>query len=201
MAVVSAARIVLLSGSLLGQIKSTLISADATAASILRLTGRVGVWDVPPRPFVLGAYRSLVVWSNSCMALCAGFSMQEQPYSSLERIMGRYSISSVFQSPPHFKNATTRGALRASLHCVFNTLMCFLKEKCASHHSPRNAVESSTGRNVSLILIAGGLATLDRGLVKCMTLHLWAANLKPFLVAHCDPYPETKQEPRWPTKL
>ena len=24
----------------------------------------------------------------------------------------------------------------------------------------------------------------DRGAVKCMTLHLWAANLKPFLVAH-----------------
>ena len=98
--------------------------------------------------------------------------------------MARYSIRSVSRSPPHFKCATTRRRFRASLHCVFNTLMCFLKERCESHHSPRNFVESLTGRNVSPILIAGDLGTLDRGAVKCVTLHLWAANLKPFLVAH-----------------
>ena len=107
-----------------------------------------------------------------------------QPWSSLERIMAPYSIRSVSRSPPHFKCTTTQWRFRASLHCVFNTLMCFLKERCESHHSPRNFVESSTDRNVSPILIAGGLGTLDRGAVKCMTLHLWAANLKPFLVAH-----------------
>ena len=61
-------------GCLKGQIKSTLISADATAASTLRPTGRVWGRDMPPRPFGLGAYRSLVVWSNSCRAWCAGFS-------------------------------------------------------------------------------------------------------------------------------
>ena len=45
-------------------------------------------------------------------------------------------------------------------------------------------LNTRSGRNVSPILIAGGLGILDWGAVKCMTLHLWAANLKPFLVAH-----------------
>ena len=65
--------------------------------------------------------------------------------------------------------------LRASLHCVFSTLMCFLNDRRESQHSPRNFVDSSVG---------GRLWARDRGAVKCMTLHLWAANLKPFLVAH-----------------
>ena len=51
-------------GCLKGQIKSTLISANATAASTLRPTGRVGGRDMPPRPFGLEAYRSLQFWSN-----------------------------------------------------------------------------------------------------------------------------------------
>ena len=87
-------------------------------------------------------------------------------------------------SPPHFKWATTRMRLRASLHCVFSTLMCFLNERRESHHSPRNFVDSTTGRSVSPIPIIGGLWARDCGAVKCMTLHLWAANLKPFLIAH-----------------
>ena len=41
-------------GCLKGQIKSTLISADATAASTLRPTGRIGGRDMPPCPFGLG---------------------------------------------------------------------------------------------------------------------------------------------------
>ena len=104
--------------------------------------------------------------------------------------MARYSIRSVSLSPPHFKWATTRMRLRASLHCVFSTLissdftLCFLKERCKSHHSPRNFVDSSTGRGVFPILMLGSPWTLDQGAVKCTTLLLWAANLKPFLVAH-----------------
>ena len=98
--------------------------------------------------------------------------------------MARYSIKSVSLSPPHFKWATTRMRLRASLHCVFSTLMCFLNERCESHHSPRNFVDSSTGRSVFPILTMGGLWARAHGAVKCTTLHLWAANLKPFLVAH-----------------
>ena len=94
------------------------------------------------------------------------------------------TASRVSLSPPHFKWATTRMRLRPSLHCVFSTLMCFLNEGCESHHSPRNFVDSSTGRSVFPILTMGGLWARDRGAVKCMTLHLWAANLKPFLVAH-----------------
>ena len=70
--------------------------------------------------------------------------------------MARYSIKSVSLSPPHFKWATTRIRLRASLHCVFSTLMCFLNERCESHHSPRNFVDSSTGKDVFPILTTGG---------------------------------------------
>ena len=106
------------------------------------------------------------------------------PQASLERTMVRYSISRVSLSPPNFKCATTRMRLRASLHWVFSALMCSLKERCESHHSSRNFVDSSTGRSVSLILIVGGLWTLYRGAVKCTTLHLWVANLNPFVIAH-----------------
>ena len=52
------------------------------------------------------------------------------------------------------------------------------------HHSPRNFIYSTTGRNVSPILIAGSLWTVDRGAAKCMTLHLWVKKLKPFPVAN-----------------
>ena len=62
--------------------------------------------------------------------------------------MARYT-NSVSLSPPHFKWATTRTRLRASLHCIFSTLMCFLNERRESHHSPRNFVDFSTGRSVS----------------------------------------------------
>ena len=37
----------------------------------------------------------------------------------------------------------------------FSALMCSLKERCESHHSSRNFVDSSTNRSVSLILIVG----------------------------------------------
>ena len=94
------------------------------------------------------------------------------------------TASRVSLSPPHFKWATTRLWLTASLHCVFITLMCILNERCESHHSPRNFVDSSTGRSVFPVLTMGGLWARDWGAVKCTTLHLWAANLKPFLVAH-----------------
>ena len=90
--------------------------------------------------------------------------------------MAQYSIISVSLSPPHFKWATTQIMFRASLHCVFNTLICFLKKWREYHQSPRNFVDSSIGRSVLPIFIVGGLRTLDRGAVKCMTLHLWAGN-------------------------
>ena len=70
------------------------------------------------------------------------------------------------------------------LALCLSTLMCFVNERRESHHSPRNFVDSSTGRSVSPILTMGGVWAWDRGAVRCMTLHLWAANLKPFVVAH-----------------
>ena len=93
------------------------------------------------------------------------------------------TVSEVSQSP-HFKWATTRMRLRASLHCVFSTMMCFLNEMCESHHSRRNFVDPSTGRSVFPTLTVRGLWVRHRVAVKCMTLHSWAANLKPYLVAH-----------------
>ena len=47
---------------------------------------------------------------------------------------------------PHLKSATAQRRLRASLHWVFNTLMCFLMERCESCYSPGNFVDPSTGR-------------------------------------------------------
>ena len=67
---------------------------------------------------------------------------------------------------------------------VFSTLVCFLNERCESQHSPRNFVDSSNGRSVFPVLTMGDFWARDRGAVKCMTLHLWATNLKPFLVVH-----------------
>ena len=98
--------------------------------------------------------------------------------------MARYSIRTVSLFPPHFKCATTQMRLRASLHSAFSALMCFLREGCESHQNPRNFVDSFTGRGMLSILRVGGRWTLKRGAVKCTTLHLWAANLKPFIVAH-----------------
>ena len=97
--------------------------------------------------------------------------------------MARYSIKSVSLSPPHFKWATTWMRLRASLHCVFSTLMCFLNERCESRHSPRNFVDSSTGRSVFPVLTMG-VSELETGVQWNVQLCTGAANLKPFLVAH-----------------
>ena len=62
--------------------------------------------------------------------------------------------------------------------------MCSLKEVCKFHHSPRNFVDSSTGRGVSLILIMGGVSGLCVRLQWNVQLYfLWAANLNTFFVA------------------
>ena len=95
--------------------------------------------------------------------------------------MAQCSISRVSLSPPHFKCATIRMRLKASLH---SALICFLKERLESHQRPSNFVDSSTGRGVLPILAVGGRWVRERGAVKCTTLHLCAANLKPFPVAH-----------------
>ena len=65
----------------------------------------------------------------------------------------------------------------------------FLKERCESHHSPWNFVDSSTGRGVFPTPTVVGLRILVRGAVKRTTVHLRVANLKSFLVAHsCIPF-------------
>ena len=95
--------------------------------------------------------------------------------------MARYCIKSL--SPPHFKWATTGMRLRASFHCVFSTLMCLLKERCESHHSPRNVVDSSMAE-VCFQSSQWGISQPETVVQWNAWLHLWAANLKPFLVAH-----------------
>ena len=106
--------------------------------------------------------------SSCCKSVFDSVPYTMQPQSSLERTMARYSIRSVSLSLPQFKWATTRMWLRASMHCFFSTLMCFFNERCESHHSLRNFIDSS-GRSVLPILTAEGLWALDRGAVKCMT--------------------------------
>ena len=143
---------------------------------------RSGWYRTLPMPVSIQSCECCPVFEDWYSMLCH-IQCNHSP-ASLERTMAQYSIKSVSRSPPHFKWATTRIRFRASRHCVFSTLMCFLKERRGSHHSPRNFAESSIGRKVLPILIARGLRTLDRGAVKFMTLHLWDVNLKPFLVAH-----------------
>ena len=105
-----------------------------------------------------------------------------QPQSNLEKTMARYSIrsASLFSSP--FQVSDHSDEVESLLALCFQHTDVLLKWE--SHHSPRNFVDSSTGRSVSPIPTMGGLWARDCGAVKCMTLHLWAANLKPFLVAH-----------------
>ena len=55
-------------GVFMGQTVSMSISADVMASSTLRLMGFAGGRVIPPLPFGLGRYRSLVVGSNSCSA-------------------------------------------------------------------------------------------------------------------------------------
>ena len=85
---------------------------------------------------------------------------------------------------PPFRWATTRIRLRVSLHFILSTLMCFLNERCEHHHSPRNFVDSSTGRIVFPIPLVGGIWVRNRGAMKYTTWPFRAANLKPFLVPH-----------------
>ena len=112
-------------------------------------------------------------------------------HNSLERTMVGYSISSVSLSPPHFKCAITQRRLRASLHWVFSALMCSKKVMCESHHSPRNFVDSSTGRSVSLILIVGvcGLCVGVQWNVQLYIygLQTWNHSLLPIPVWHLLP--------------
>ena len=68
-------------GVLRGQTNSALISAEVMASSTLRPMGGAGGRVMPPLPFGLGAYKSLVVWSNSCRAWCAGLSMQARVFT------------------------------------------------------------------------------------------------------------------------
>ena len=85
---------------------------------------------------------------------CRRLEFNAVPYTihqqySLEWTMAQYSIRKVSLSPPHFKYPTTRMRLRASLHSVFSTLICVLKERCESHQSPRNF--ALIGRNSETI--------------------------------------------------
>ena len=132
-----------------------------------------------PMPVSVQSYGCCPVVVGWCLMLSHTPCNHSQTWN--EQWHGTASRMSLF--PPDFRWETTRMRLRASLHGVFSTLMCFLNERCESHHSPRNFVDSSTGRSVFPILTMGGFWARDWGAVKCTTLHLWSANLKPFLVA------------------
>ena len=82
------------------------------------------------------------------------------------------SIRNVSLSPSHSKRVT----LRFFLQRDFKHPDGILKEKHEFHYSQMNPVDFSTGRYVSPILVEG-LWRLDRVVVKCTTLHIWAVNL------------------------
>ena len=64
-----------------GQTVSMSITGDAMASSTLRPMGFARGRVIPPFPFGLGKYRSLVVGSNSCSAQCAGLSVQARVFT------------------------------------------------------------------------------------------------------------------------
>ena len=64
-----------------GQTNLALISAEVMAFSTLKPMGGAGGLVMPPLPFGLGAYKYLVVQSNSCRAWCAGLSTQAQVFT------------------------------------------------------------------------------------------------------------------------
>ena len=61
-----------------GQTISASISAEVRAFSTLRPMGWLGGRVMPPFPFSLERYRSLVVGPNSCRAGCAGLLVQHE---------------------------------------------------------------------------------------------------------------------------
>ena len=69
---------------------------------LLRPIGGAGGRVMPPLPFGLGAYKSLVVRSNSCRAWCAGLSMQA-------RVFTKWCMDS-------FNRRSSKGALLASVY-------------------------------------------------------------------------------------
>ena len=97
--------------------------------------------------------------------------------------MARYSIRSVSLSPPHFKWATTRMRLRAP--AVSLAHWCASWMRGASPTTGQGTLFTPPLAEVCFQSAQWGASTfVDRGAVKGTTLHLWAANLKPFLVAH-----------------
>ena len=126
----------------------------------------LGWCRTPPMPVSVQSYGCCPVVIYRCSTLYHTQCNRSPAWS--EQWPG--TASEVCLSPTHFKWVTTRMSLRASLHCVFRTLMCFLNERCESQHSPMNLIDYSTGRRVLPILVAGVLWVLDRGIVKCMTL-------------------------------
>ena len=67
-------------GILKGQTNLASSSAEAMAASTLRPMGWVGGRVMPPLPFSLGTYKSLVIRLNSCRAWRAGLLMQARVF-------------------------------------------------------------------------------------------------------------------------
>ena len=106
---------------------------------------RLGWCRTLPMPVLIQCCGCCPVVVDWCLMLCYTQCNHSPAWSA----QWPGTASEVSLSPPHFKWATTRMRLRASLQCVLSTLMCFLKERCESHHSPRNFIDSSTGRGVS----------------------------------------------------
>ena len=133
-----------------GQLQPTFLQRSFVGLRVH--TGRLGWCKMPRVPVLAQRCGCCQVVVNWYWMLCHTQYIRNQAWK--EQWSG--TASAVSLSPPHFKCATTWMRLRASLRWVFSALMCSLKERCESHHSPRNFVDFSTGRSVSLILIVAG---------------------------------------------
>ena len=140
-------------------------------------------------PVSVQSYGCCTVVVNQCLMLCHIQCTHSPAWS--EQWPGTASEVCLCLLPTSNKWATTRMRLRASLHCVFSTLVCFLNEKCESHHSPRNFIDSSTGGRVLPILIAGVSEPeieVQWNVWLCICgLQTWSHSLSPIPVLHSLP--------------
>ena len=128
-------------------------------------------------PVVVGCYLML------CHTQCIHNPAQNEHWSSATSVMSR--------SPPHFKCATILLRSRASFHWVISSLMWFLNERWVLHQSPRDYVDSLTGRSAWPIVIVGisGLWIEVQWNAKLYICGLWIWNhaLLPILVRQLLP--------------
>ena len=126
---------------------------------------------------------ALLMRSNCCrLVLDALLCTKHYILAWIEQWFGT-CISSASLPPPHFKCATTRMRLRASLHWVLCT-DARVEGNVRIPPQPKEFCWFFNWQQCDADPDSGGLWTLYRVTVKCTTWNLLAWNLKPSLVAY-----------------